>query len=115
MLVATSVRDAGPSRPRPKRPEVMITTAVSGDGVPELLAALDRHRAAGRQGGAGSAPARLARAEAQVWAVVADRLRDQLHDAAHRAATAQTLAEVADHRLDPYEAADRLLASLEVV
>ena len=37
-------------RPRPKRPEVLITTAATGDGVPELLAALDRHRAAGRVG-----------------------------------------------------------------
>ena len=33
--------------PRPKRPEVLVTTAATGEGVPELLAALDRHRAAG--------------------------------------------------------------------
>ncbi|MDO8485713.1 MAG: hypothetical protein Q7S35_12305, partial [Candidatus Limnocylindrales bacterium] len=55
---------------------------------------------------------RLARAEAQVWAIVIDRLRERLHDQAHRATTAATLDEVADHRLDPYGAADRLLASL---
>ena len=42
MLVATASRDADPSRPRPKRPEVMITTAATGTGVPELLVALDR-------------------------------------------------------------------------
>ena len=115
MLVAGAGRDADPSRaerPRPKRPEVMITTAATGDGVPELLAALDRHRLIGRQSGDGSQPARLARAEAQVWAVVADRLRGRLHDAAHGPATAETLAEVADHRLDPYAAADRLLATV---
>ena len=41
----------------------------TGDGVPELLAALDRHRAARRGRGAGSARA-LARAEAQVWAIL---------------------------------------------
>src|SRR5262249_55095467 len=35
-----------PERPRPKRPEVLVTTAATGEGVPELLAALDRHRAA---------------------------------------------------------------------
>jgi LAO/AO transport system kinase len=83
--------------------------------VPELLVALDRHRAAGRQAANGSgsgAAARLARAEAQVWAVVADRLRERLHDAAHGPATAETLIEVADHRLDPYSAADRLLAAV---
>ncbi len=50
MLVAAPVVGAGQpaDRPRPKRPEVMVTTASTGDGVPELLAALDRHRANGR-------------------------------------------------------------------
>jgi LAO/AO transport system kinase len=113
MLVATATGDADPTRARPKRPEVMITTATTGQGVPELLAALDRHRAAGRASESVSGAARLARAEAQVWAVVADRLRERLHDPAHGPVTAATLAEVADHRLDPYAAADRLLASLE--
>ncbi len=51
MLVASAPASAGrPDRPRPKRPDVLITTAATGDGVPELLAALDRHRAAGREG-----------------------------------------------------------------
>jgi LAO/AO transport system kinase len=113
MLASTASRDpdADGSRPRPKRPEVMITTASTGDGVPELLAALDRHRAAER--GWPSASSRHARAEAQVWAVLADRLRERLHDPTRAAATAAALDEVADHRLDPYAAADRLLASLE--
>jgi LAO/AO transport system kinase len=110
MLVATASRDGDPSRPRPKRPEVLITTAATGDGVPELLAALDRHRAAGREGVA--ATARMARAEAQVWAIVSDRLRERLHDPEHRATTDATLGDVADHRLDPYGAADQLLATL---
>jgi LAO/AO transport system kinase len=110
MLVATATRDADPSRPRPKRPEILITTAVTGAGVPELLAALDRHRAAGREGV--SAAARLARAEAQVWAIVTDRLRARLNDQARRPATNAILDEVAGHRLDPYSAADRLLAEV---
>ena len=116
MLVATASpdADADASRPRPKRPEIMITTASTGDGVPELLAALDRHRAAGRASESSSARARMARAEAQVWAVVADRLRERLYDPARATATAATLVEVADHRLDPYAAADRLLATLSV-
>ena len=89
MLVAVGAarrRAAGRvGRPRPKRPEVLITTAATGEGVPELLAALDRHRAAGRAGGPPAA--RLARAEAQVWAILAERLRERLHDAAHATAT----------------------------
>jgi LAO/AO transport system kinase len=97
-------------RPRPKRPEVLITTASTGEGVAALLAALDRHRSAGREGiGDG---ARLARAEAQVWAIVSERLRDRFHGAAAGNITASTLRAVAEHRLDPYTAADQLLASL---
>jgi LAO/AO transport system kinase len=107
MLVASAPRDREDARPRPKRPDVLITTAATGDGVPELLAALDRHRTVGRTGE--SSAARLARAEAQVWAIVAERLRDRLQDRAHEATTTALLAEVAEHRLDPYSAADRLL------
>src|SRR3954468_15902005 len=44
MLVATAGSVAGSAapanRPRPKRPEVLVTTAATGAGVPELLAAL---------------------------------------------------------------------------
>jgi len=115
MLVATGGPAVGRradadsvDRPRPKRPEVLITTAATGEGVPELIAALDRHRAS--IAGMDAGPARLARAEAQVWAIVGDRLRDQLHAEALRATTKRTLSEVAAHRLDPYAAADELLA-----
>jgi LAO/AO transport system kinase len=114
MLVATAPRDAdppgAPARPRPKRPDVLITTAATGEGVPELLAALDRHRAAGHAGA--SAASRLARADAQVWAIVADRLRERLHDPVHAATTTALLEEVAEHHMDPYAAADRLLLDL---
>ena len=106
---------AGQLRPRPKRPEVLVTTAATGEGVPELLAALDRHREQGGDGSAGGArSARLARAEAQVWAIVSDRLRDALRAPEHARATDAALADVAEHRLDPYAAADRLLAELGV-
>jgi LAO/AO transport system kinase len=99
-------------RPRPKRPEVLVTTASTGDGVPELLEALDRHRALGRSA-AGDA-ARLARADRQVWAIVGERLRSRLDPGGpHGSATDATLRAVAAHQLDPYAAADRLLASLD--
>jgi LAO/AO transport system kinase len=115
MLVASAPRDTAdpsgePARPRPKRPDVLITTASTGEGVPELLAALDRHRASGRADA--SANARLARAEAQVWTIVADRLRARLGEGAHGATTAALLREVAEHEVDPYAAADRLLEDL---
>jgi LAO/AO transport system kinase len=101
----------GGGAPRPKRPEVLVTTASTGEGVDELLAALDRHRLAGRDEGSAAA-ARLARAEAQVWAILSDRLRDALEEPRRAQATRATLSEVAQHRLDPYAAADRLLEAL---
>jgi LAO/AO transport system kinase len=110
MLVAVGrAGGAGASdRPRPKEPEVLLTTATTGAGIPELIKSLDRHRARGRE--AGDTPARLARAEAQVWAILADRLRADLHAPANRELTDATMRAVAAHELDPFAAADRLLA-----
>jgi LAO/AO transport system kinase len=101
---------ADPSRPRPKEPEVLVTTALTGDGIPALMDALDRHRAKGRD--TGDTPARLARAEAHVWSILADRLRGRLHEPGHAQATTDTMRQVAAHELDPFAAADRLLADL---
>ena len=100
-----------PSGPHPKRPEVLVTTATTGDGVPELLAALGRHRAGlGRRRGASRS--RRARAAAQVWALLGDRVRRRLEHPGLAASTAETLDAVVRHELDPYAAADRLLAAL---
>jgi LAO/AO transport system kinase len=95
-------------RPKPKEPEVLLTTATTGAGIPELLVSLERHRARGRE--AGDSAARLARAEAQVWAILADRLQADLHTPENSARTAATMRRVAAHELDPFAAADELLA-----
>jgi LAO/AO transport system kinase len=112
MLVPTVGRDPSDraGRPQPKRPEVLVTTASTGDGVPELLAALDRHRAAGHEGL--TAEVRRGRALAQIRGVLADRLGDRLRDAALAPLTDSLVDEVAEHRLDPYAAADRLLEAI---
>jgi LAO/AO transport system kinase len=120
MLVATPRAGGGPrgatadaARPRPKQPEVLLTTASTGEGVVELLAAIDRHRSVVNAAGSGVANrAQLVRAEAQVWAIVSDRLRERLRSPDRADATAATLDAVAEHRLDPYAAADTILASL---
>jgi LAO/AO transport system kinase len=106
----SSASPTGRPRPRPKRPEILVTTAATGDGVPELLAAIDRHRLAAADDPADAS--RLARADAQVWAVVSDRLRRRLHAPSEADATRTTLAAVARHALDPYAAADELLGRL---
>jgi LAO/AO transport system kinase len=102
-------------RPQPKRPDVLLATALTGEGVPELLAALDRRAAARASGSdAGQTEAtRLARARSQVAGILTERLWDRLQDPAHRARTASTLRDVAAHELDPYGAAERLLAASE--
>ncbi len=104
-------------RPRPKRPEVMVTTASTGEGVPALLAALDRHRAAARAAAAAGSDGRatragLARADAQVRAILSERVADRLRSGPLADQTRQTLRAVADHELDPFAAADRLLAAI---
>jgi LAO/AO transport system kinase len=91
-------------RPRPKRPEVLLVSAVTGVGIAELLAALDR-RASSRASDDGS---RLARAEAQLEGVLAERLRERLRHL-DRAAVVRAIAA---HEVDPYTAADRLLEEL---
>jgi LAO/AO transport system kinase len=112
MLVPTVGRTpSDAARPQPKRPEVLVTTAATGEGVPELLAALDRHRAVGHAG-ATSPAARRTRAEAQVWTILGERVRARLLTEDRRGETAAVIAEVADHRLDPYAAADRLLETI---
>ena len=88
----------------------MVTTASTGDGVPELLAALDRHRANGRD--EPDDAARRTRAEAQVRAIVDERVASRLRSAQLAALTEATTLAVAEHRLDPYSAADRLVAAL---
>jgi LAO/AO transport system kinase len=111
MLVPTTGRTSDSTHPQPKRPEVLVTTAATGDGVPALLEALDRHRSTDRDAATTSEASRR-RAAAQVWAIVGDRIRADLQSAERSAATAAVLDEVAAHRLDPYSAADRLLAVL---
>jgi LAO/AO transport system kinase len=98
---------AAAARPRPKRPEVLLATATTGEGVPELLAALDRRRAAPDDDS--RAAARLARAESQVWAIVGDRLRARLLTQGNGTGTHDLLAAVAEHRVDPFSAADELI------
>jgi GTPase len=104
---------AGPTTPRheAQRPEVLVTTATSGDGVPDLIAAIERHRA-GLGEADGGIGVRRARAAALVWALLGDRVRGRLLAPDLAGGTAATLDAVVRHELDPYAAADRLLAAM---
>jgi LAO/AO transport system kinase len=106
-MLADTPRETRPGRRAPKHPDVLVTTAATGEGVPELLAALDRHRSSTR-GSEGEA-ARMARAEAQIWSVLSDRLHERARSIEAAPIAAALLSSVAAHELDPYSAADRLL------
>jgi len=98
-------------RPRPKRPQVLLASGLTADGVPELLAALDDIHAT-RSDAEGPQAARLARARAQVEGILADRTREALWSSRRRDETDALLQRVAAHELDPYAAADQLLDQL---
>jgi LAO/AO transport system kinase len=101
---------SGDQRPRPKRPDVLVTTASTGEGVPELVAALQRHREA--VGSEALNGARRTRAEVQVWAIVLERLRERLAAPGVDDRSRRLLEAVALHEMDPYSAADELLGRL---
>ena len=107
----TSAAGAPRPRPQPKRPEVLVTTATTGDGIADLLAAIARHRE-GLGATEGGIPVRRVRAAALVWALLGDRVRRRLEHPDLARSTAATLDAVVRHELDPYAAADRLLAGL---
>jgi LAO/AO transport system kinase len=101
-------------RPRPKRPDVLLASALTGAGVRELLAVLDRRDSARRaaSGDDRGDAAALKRAEAQLGGILTERMWRTLRSTSARQSTEQVLRSVAAHDLDPYSAADRLLASL---
>lgn len=88
------------------RPEVIATVAVTGQGVDKLVEAIAGHREWLSVHG-GLAARRQRRARAEIEALVVDRLRSRLS----ALPGLDELAErVADGGLDPYTAADTLLA-----
>ena len=103
--------DTDPGRPKPKRPRVLLASGLTAEGVPELLAELDRVHDS-RAADDGPHAARLARARAQVEGILADRTREALWSSKRRTETDALMEQVAAHDLDPYAAADRLLELL---
>jgi LAO/AO transport system kinase len=112
MLVPAVAGDAAGNsdRPAPKHPEVLVTTATTGEGIPALLAALDHHRPANDDGA--TPAARRFRARAQIRSVLVERLDRRLETPGLAALGDRAIDAVASHELDPYAAADRLLAAL---
>ncbi len=91
------------------QPHVISTSAVTGDGVPELARAVAEHQA--YLDGGGRTEARLRRARRRVERVVTAMIRDRIRGPLD-AAFAPVVGEVARGRLDPYAAARRVLATV---
>lgn len=91
------------------RPPVLTTVAVRGEGMEAVVAALDEHRA-WADGSGERARRRAGRAGAEIEAVALERLRTRIRSGT--AAGAARVAAVVAGELDPYTAADQVVASL---
>ena len=94
------------------RPEIVKTIASKGEGIDEVAAAIDRHRAHLEATGELDTR-RLRRARDEIEAIAVTSLREQWRGVHENAALDELAAEVVAGESDPYAAADLLLASLE--
>jgi LAO/AO transport system kinase len=95
------------------RPSVVKTVAMRGEGIDDLVEALDKHEAWLRASG-GLRERRVHRTAREVEALAVETLRARIADPAWGSTSVEELAgAVVDGRLDPYAAADRLVADLQ--
>jgi LAO/AO transport system kinase len=94
------------------RPPVLKTVAVQGIGVDEVVEALDKHRAFIEANGE-LRRRRERRARDEIEWIALDTLRSRFDGVGAHSALAGLAAKVVDGHLDPYSAADDLVAGLE--
>jgi LAO/AO transport system kinase len=99
------------SEPGAWRPPIVRTVAARGEGIDDLLAALDKHAEWLESSGEGDRR-RLARAVAEVEAIAVAALRERIGDLHGSAALDALAARVVAGELDPYAAADDLVETL---
>ncbi|WP_156726151.1 methylmalonyl Co-A mutase-associated GTPase MeaB [Streptomyces apocyni] len=93
------------------RPPIVKTVAARGEGIDEVVEALEKHRAWMEERGA-LAERRLARASHEVETIAVTALRERIGDL-HGDRRLSALAErITAGELDPYAAADQLVAGL---
>jgi LAO/AO transport system kinase len=94
------------------RPQVVRAVAARGEGIDDIVAAIDKHRGWLVEHGE-LRRRREARACAEVEAIALGTLRERLGSVRRGTALPTLATEVADGRLDPYAAASRLLSDLD--
>jgi LAO/AO transport system kinase len=105
LSMSSPARSGGWERP------VLQTVAPRGEGLPELVAALDAHREWLDRSGE-RARRRRARAEAEIQAVALEQVRARLGDVRGAHGLPRLAERVLTGELDPYRAADELLGTL---
>jgi LAO/AO transport system kinase len=93
------------------RPPVLKTVAARGEGIDEVMEALDKHVGWMEQTGA-LRERRVRRAGDEIESLALQQLRARMGDLRHGNGVDQLAAEVVDGRTDPYAAADQVVAAL---
>jgi LAO/AO transport system kinase len=93
------------------RPPVVKTVAARGEGVAEVMEAIDKHTAWMEETGA-LRDRRVRRAGDEIESIALQQLRSRMGDLRHGEGVEQLAAEVVDGRTDPYAAADRVVEAL---
>ena len=102
----------GERAPGQWRPPVLRTVAARGEGIEDLVAAIDKHRAWLEAHGE-LTRRREHRAAAEVEAIALGELRARMGTLRNGTALPSLAAKVAAGELDPYAAADQLLSGLD--
>ena len=92
------------------KPEIVQTIATKDEGIEDLWAAVEKHRAYQEENGLLQSRRRR-RVERELREIVAERFRQRVEDNVGSLLDELTT-EVESRRLDPYEAADKLVAGL---
>jgi len=93
------------------RPQVVRASAVRGEGIADVMAAIEKHRAWLETSGE-LRRRRERRAAVEIEAIALGTLRARMADLRDGTALGKLAALVTDGELDPYAAADTLLAAL---
>jgi LAO/AO transport system kinase len=93
------------------RPPVVKTVAARGEGIDEVMEALDKHVAWMEHTGT-LRERRVRRAGDEIESIALQQLRARMGDLRHGNGVDELAAEVVDGRTDPYAAADQVVAAL---
>jgi LAO/AO transport system kinase len=96
------------AKDRPWKTPIVRTSAQSGDGLPQLIEAIDKHRAWSKESG-DHVERRRAAARAEVEALLREALLRELEGRVGESRLADAVARVAERSLDPYAAVEELL------